>query len=444
MKLKSLFLIALTVCAFNSCTDNDDPTTKAKTPVVANATMALSVQTDVKTKADGNAVTVTPDKQIKSLFVAIFNKGAYTNNGYADGDLVYTLSVSYDNPGQEAIASGEGLLSGAAQVLIVANPESNFVNTVQGYVNTNKGTGHYNLADVQALQTSLENETTTGTNFKGLTMSSSPFDVTFGTGVNYIGYTTTKGAYTGEGGAGQEIYGQNVVLRRTVAYIQLNSLSLTSSSEYTSASFEPKEVFVANVKSKSLVSSLNGAIEVPYSNSLYWVGDNNWTTAEGIYKTGTAIFQSALGASFTGNPKLILGGTSTVSLDNKSLESFGNKSFYVYANQNGERATSTDSEKNYTLLVVKGDYTYKPVKGSDGTLTEKDRYYTVIVNDIRFMSTGDSADGTHIYRNTKYFINLTIAGSGSDNPYSPGAFAGINAKVYVTAWNVVEINNDVD
>jgi len=447
MKLKSLLLIALIVCVFYSCTNNDDPTTKTKVPVLANATMALSVQTDIKTKADGDAVTVAPDKQIKSLLVAVFNKGAYTSNGYSDGDLVYTLFISYDNPQQAAIASGKGLLSGDAQLLIVANPESSLVNTIQGYVNTNKGAGHYNLTDVQALQTSLENETITGTNYKGLTMSSSPIDVTFVTGVNYIGYVTTKGAYTGEGGAGQEIYGQNIVLSRTVAYIQLNSLSLTSSSEYTSASFMPTEVFVANVKSKSLVIPISGSIEVAYDNtsSFYWVGDNAWTTAVGKYKTGINAYKADLGTTFIGNPKLDLSGVSTVSFSNAELAGYGNRFFYVYTNQNGERSTVTDSEKNYTLLVIKGDYTYKPVAESDKTVTEKDRYYTVIVNDSRFIEgVNDTADGKHIIRNTKYYVDLIIAGTGSDDPYTPGAFAHVSAKIHVTPWNVVSMNSDVD
>jgi len=447
MELKNLFLIMFIICSFFSCSDNNDPTTKVKTPIIADATMALSVQTDTKTKAEGDAATITADKQIKSLLVAVFNKGAYTSNGYADGDLVYTLFISYDNPEQEAIASGGGLLSGATQLLIVANPESNFVNTIQGYVNTNKGAGHYNLTDVQALQTSLENETTTGTSYKGLTMSSSPIDVTFVTGVNYIGYATAKGAYMDEGGAGQEIYGQNIVLSRTVAYIQLNSLSLTSSSEFTSVSFVPTEVFVANVKSKSLVTPVNGSIEVAYddANSFYWVGDNAWTTAVGLYKVGVSVYQADLGRVFRGSPKLDLSGASTVTFNKADLSGYGNSFFYVYTNQNGERLTATDAEKNHTLLVIKGDYTYKPVAENDETVTEKDRYYTVIVNDSRFIQgSNDTANGKHIIRNTKYFVDLTIAGTGSDSPYISGAFAHVSAKVYVAAWNVVSINSDVD
>lgn len=82
---------------------------------------------------------------------------------------------------------------------------------------------------------------------------------------------------------------------------------------------------------------------------------------------------------------------------------------------------------------------------SDKTVTEKDRYYTVIVNDSRFIEgVNDTADGKHIIRNTKYFVDLIIAGTGSDDPYTPGAFAHVSSKIHVTPWNVVNINSDVD
>ena len=56
MKLKSYFLITLIVCAFFSCSDNDDPVSLAITPVVPDATLSLAVQTDNRVKTKGGFI----------------------------------------------------------------------------------------------------------------------------------------------------------------------------------------------------------------------------------------------------------------------------------------------------------------------------------------------------------------------------------------------------
>ena len=115
---------------------------------------------------------------------------------------------------------------------------------------------------------------------------------------------------------------------------------------------------------------------------------------------------------------------------------------YVYPNQDGE--TGETGKKNYTLLVLRGSYTYKI---GDNNVTEDNRYYTVIINDNSQGGTiiGDKGKtNVHIQRNTKYNVTVQILGSGSNDPFTPAAFAHVAAQVKVADWNVIEIDQDVD
>lgn len=100
MKLKSYFLITLIVCAFFSCSDNDDPVSLAITPVVPDATLSLAVQTDnrVKTKGgfiddDVTGTTTTWDCQVKTLTAVVFNDGAYSDNNIRVGTIAALLPI---------------------------------------------------------------------------------------------------------------------------------------------------------------------------------------------------------------------------------------------------------------------------------------------------------------------------------------------------------------
>ena len=103
-----------------------------------------------------------------------------------------------------------------------------------------------------------------------------------------------------------------------------------------------------------------------------------------------------------------------------------------------------EGKHNYTLLVLRGTYRYKI---GDDVVTENNRYYTVIVNDGRQGGTIEGDEGkkaVHIQRNTKYRVTVQILGSGSDDPFTPAAFAHVAAQVKVVDWNVIEIDEEVD
>ena len=210
--------------------------------------------------------------------------------------------------------------------------------------------------------------------------------------------------------------------------------------EYKNVSFTLDSVFVANVKSTAGIGtySADNVTTIEQSpltaegtlNPEYYVAPIKYASREGTYKTGRAKGDdSMLRVLSTAQIITVKSGTdaSTIGLDwtNTSVPPC-----YVYPNQNGE--TGVDGKHNYTLLVLRGTYTYKI---GDNEVTEENRYYTVIVND-------DSQGGTisgdvgkknvHIQRNTKYDVTVQILGSGSDDPFTPAAFAHVAAPVSYT------------
>lgn len=411
MKLKSCFLFMCMMPIMLACSGNDDPVDQPKTPIVPDATLALSVGATDKVKANDGTENTVGDGTIKSLAAFVFNNdesGTYTANGYKIGEVVSTVTANITNPGAIATLSGIGLASDKVQIFLVANLTDEQIDELKSY------TDRY---DIVSFVTELQDEvnyTTEGG--RGLTMSKE-IDFDLQPGDNDI----------------------VIELDRIVSRVELNSLSLTSSSEYTSVSFVPKEVFLTNVKS---LAHLGGseAIGSDTPGDSYWTGDiaadkNDNSFADGEYKTGAEKYVTSLKTSIS-NLTLNVGKTAT----SEDLAAKGNKYFYVYPNQNGE--TNDTSKKNYTLLIVKGDYTHL-VDGVNRT--ETDRYYMVVVNDDRFNAGGgEGVDNSHIKRNTKYWIDLTIAGSGSDKPYDPAAFAYVSAKFHVTDWTVKYIQGTVE
>ncbi len=411
MKLKSCFLFMCMMPIMLACSGNDDPVDQPKTPIVPDATLALSVGATDGVKANDGTENTGGDGTIRSLTAFVFNNdesGAYTENGYGIGEVVYTVTANITDPGATATLSGIGLASDKVQIFLVANLTDKQIDELKSYTN---------IYDIVGFVTELQDEvnyTTEGG--RGLTMSKE-IDFDLQPGDNNI----------------------VVELDRIVSRVELNSLSLTSSSEYTSVSFVPKEVFLTNVKS---LAHLGGseAVGSDTPDDSYLTGDiaankNDNSFADGEYKTGAEKYVDSLNVSISGLT-LEVGKTVT----SEDLAEKGNKYFYVYPNQNGE--TNNTSKKNYTLLVVKGDYTHQ-VDGVNRT--EIDRYYMVVVNDDRFNAGGgEGVDNSHIKRNTKYWIDLTIAGSGSDKPYDPAAFAHVSAKFHVTDWTVKYIQGTVE
>lgn len=411
MKLKSCFLFMCMMLIMLACSGNDDPVDQPKTPIVPDATLALSVGATDGVKANDGTENTEGDGTIRSLTAFVFNNdesGTYTANGYKIGEVVYTVTANITSPGATATLSGIGLASDKVKIFLVANLTDDQIGELKS--NTDRSSI---INSVTELQDEVDYTAEGG---RGLTLSKE-IDFDLQPGDNQV----------------------TIELERIVSRVELNSLSLKSSSEYASISFVPKEVFLTNVKSLAhLIGS--EAVGSDVLGDSYWTGDiaansSDGSFADGEYKTGNEKYVASLKTTIS-NLTINVKNTAT----SEDLAAKGNTYFYVYPNQTGE--TNDTSKKNYTLLVVKGDYTHQ-VNGINRT--ETDRYYMVVVNDDRFNAGGgEGVDNSHIKRNTKYWIDLTIAGSGSDKPYDPAAFAHISAKFHVTDWTVKNITGTVD
>lgn len=460
MKLKSCFLITLLVCAFFSCSDNDDPVNLTITPVVPDATLSMAVQTDAKTKGefieDGDAnVTSSWDFQVKTLTAVVFNNGAYSEGNIPVGSIAAIFTQNYADPSDEPIIEGE-VKSGDVFLLLIANLEPNVLATLTSSVNSSNPNDRLEVADVLKQATSLSNE---GKD-KGLTMSSDVKSLTIVPGINFVGFGP-KGTLNVDGiGTGTEIYGPTPVnLVRTVAAINLTGVLLpetpdSEKPEYKNVSFTLDSVFVANVKSKAGIGTLSpdvttieqSALDTDGSlNTDFYLAPLKYANRTGKYKTGNAKGDDTM-LRVLSDPKTISvnGGTninSTTTLDWTNTTEVA--PCYVYPNQDGE--TGVKGSNNYTLLILRGTYEYS-ISGK--TVTEPNRYFTVIVNDDSLGGTIDSDNANkknvHIQRNTKYNITVQILGSGSDDPFTPAAFAHVAAQVQVANWNVINIDQPVD
>lgn len=412
MKLKSCFLFLCMSLVMLACSSDDDAMKQSQTPD-SEATLTLSVQASGRVNDTEDGIeSNTKDGTMTSLVLLIFRNHA---DNEAEKEFIHKSEVIKNNT-LEKIVEFKDIKLGAEniRILLVANLLGS---------EYEKLLACKTWSEAQSVATLLENEEEyTGAGKKGLTMSAFK-DVMLHPGENRT----------------------EIALERVAARVELHSLTLASSNEYKSSSFQLKEVFLTNVKSEGFVSGEaeavcspqdgddSGACSVP--DNFYLTGDQDGNFADGKYKTGKEKYTDLMRSVLT-NCKLELGSAVTEKMDKAKLGSYGNKYFYVYPNKVGE--TKEAGKWNHTLLVLKGDYTHT-MNGIDKV--EKDRYYMVVVNDKDFSTEGD---GEHIKRNTKYWIDLTITGSGSAKPYDPAAFTHVSAQVKVTDWSIKDIVANVD
>lgn len=459
MKLKSCFLLMLMVCAFFSCSDNDDPVNLTITPVVPDATLSLAVQTDnrVKTKGgfidDDNAGTKpTWDFEVRKLTAVIFNNGAYPDeSNIPAGGIAAIFTQTYENPTDETVIEGE-VKSGDIHLLLIANLDPSVLQKLTNSVNSSNPQDRLTVADVLKLATPLSSETKDN----GLTMSSEVLPLELVAGINFVGFGEKGEITVPSYGTGTEVYGDKpVVLTRTVAAIKLNGVLLpeipdSENPEYKNVSFTLDSVFVANVKSTAGIGTYSNVTTIEQSplidgafDPTYYLAPEKYALHTGTYKTGDAKGDDSM-LRVLDQPQVINAKpgtneqTTTLDWTNNIIPPC-----YVYPNQDGE--TDVTGKNNYTLLVLRGSYTYKI--GDSAPVTENNRYYTVIINDNSQGGTISGDEGktnVHIQRNTKYNVTVQILGSGSNDPFTPAAFAHVAAQVKVADWNVIEIDQDVD
>lgn len=425
MKLRNLMYATMIACAFASCSNDDVPTPDNGNPDAEGGT-SLTVKFDkaADTKASGD---------ITSLSMLVFN---------ADGKLE-VVGTKATTPaveeGSDAVAHAE-LTAGVKEVALIANY---IVPTTgeQSLIGKTKAEVFATLN--KTFDSELEVEGT-------LTMNSKIY-----TGVvvaaeknNVFGSATAPAGYVNVEGLTDTDLKSPVKLYRNVAKVVLNKISTkmaenSNKPRYSDPQLVLKEIFILQGHKKTNLIGENWGQYATTNVDDEWCSayahTDEWTEKDDLY---TLVENPTVPENTPSWIKTTITGTVT------TLNAYETaNSFYVYEN--------TDLD-NRTLLVVKGDFSYK-INDTDRKI-ESDRYYTIALGENFQVSAGESNvasellalrgvtenDGKYngLYRNLQYDLTLTVTGPGYQTPGGGGDPTTLDVQCVVVPFG--QVNQDVE
>lgn len=425
MKLRNLMYATMIACAFASCSNDDVPTPDNGNPDAEGGT-SLIVKFDkaADTKASGD---------ITSLSMLVFN---------ADGKLE-VVGTKATTPaveeGSDAVAHAE-LTAGVKEVALIANY---IVPTTgeQSLIGKTKAEVFATLN--KTFDSELEVEGT-------LTMNSKIY-----TGVvvaaeknNVFGFATAPAGYVNVEGLTDTDLKSPVKLYRNVAKVVLNKISTkmaenSNKPRYSDPQLVLKEIFILQGHKKTNLIGENWGQYATTNVDDEWCSayahTDEWTEKDDLY---TLVENPTVPENTPSWIKTTITGTVT------TLNAYETaNSFYVYEN--------TDLD-NRTLLVVKGDFSYK-INDTDRKI-ESDRYYTIALGENFQVSAGESNvasellalrgvtgnDGKYngLYRNLQYDLTLTVTGPGYQTPGGGGDPTTLDVQCVVVPFG--QVNQDVE
>lgn len=425
MKLRNLMYATMIACAFASCSNDDVPTPDNGNPDAEGGT-SLTVKFDkaADTKASGD---------ITSLSMLVFN---------ADGKLE-VVGTKATTPaveeGSDAVAHAE-LTAGVKEVALIANY---IVPTTGEQSLIGKTKAEVFAVLNKTFDSELEVEGT-------LTMNSKIY-----TGVvvaaekkNVFGFATAPAGYVNVGGLTDTDLKSPVKLYRNVAKVVLNKISTkvaenSNKPRYSDPQLVLKEIFILQGHKKTNLMGENCGQYATTNVDDEWYSayahTDEWTEKDDLY---TLVENPTVPENTPSWIKTTITGTVT------TLNAYETaNSFYVYEN--------TDLD-NRTLLVVKGDFSYKI--SDTGRKTESDRYYTIALGENFQVSAGESNvasellalrgvtgnDGKYngLYRNLQYDLTLTVTGPGYQTPGGGGDPTTLDVQCVVVPFG--QVNQDVE
>lgn len=451
MKLRNLLFGTMIACAFASCSDGDDPINNidGETPVGKNEAVLVVNMAGVQSKAN---IATTNENAINSATtqVVVFN-------GTGDAAAVEVVGkVNQSGSKDNKIA----LTPGNKMVLVLANYKDEVA--------------------VGTTYAALKAETIDFASYEGdggyLTMNSQLYTVSLAAGkVNYLGYAVSGTVSTTENYL-SNTGGNPVYLYHNVAKVVLNNVTVgvkdgVAANQYPNPKLDVKKVFIlhAHKNSKLFTEAAWGETNVSgsYLNAVGTDADSyvDWVTAMSkkneIFKylanPGTeAGYEAEVYADLSlGWESGISNGeiASGTALTTKWGDSH-KKTFYTYENPT---VTEGDGEL-YTLLVVKGDFSYDGYENDVPVrVTDSNRYYSVAVgitgfkdgytipsNEIGLTAglRGENGIGKGVIRNLQYNVGMTVKGPGYTTPFGPtgddDTFLAVNVKVVAFG----EVNQD--
>lgn len=440
MKLRSLLLGIMIAGVFVACSDDDkipgtDPVTKGSS--------TLSVQiANVQTKALGD--TKVDDKTISDLAVIVFN-------GTAGNAPIEAIGHATSQEGRTVTELKMSVTSGNKKVLVLANLTEEQLNTMGVAVGAT-------YSSVESKQLAFSTDEKNGT----LSMNSAVYTVSLKDGViNYLGYKKndiTDGNYL------DAAHDNPVYLYRNVAKAALAKIALNPYERYKDATFDVKEVFILHGHKNSLImggggagwgtthvagSYLNGASDSDYEK---WVAYMKEYADKKIFNYIEDKEANPYEGYLPKNANSLDEEVEKIQLSKNKTSADMSNAFYMYEN------TTVDAKSGYyTLLVVKGDFTYI---GEDGKVAvSADRYYSVALGVTGFdenYSLPDKIEGLSdldrngaktfkgLLRNLQYNITMNIKGPGYTTPFGPhdsdDTNLGVEVQVVTLTYTRQEVN----
>lgn len=427
MKLRNLMYATMIACAFASCSNDDVPTPDNGNPDAEGGT-SLTVKFD-------KAADTKASDDITSLSMLVFN---------ADGKLE-VVGTKATTPaveeGSDAVAHAE-LTAGVKEVALIAN----YTVPTEGEQNL---IGKTKAEVFAALNKTFDSELEVEGTF---TMNSKIY-----TGVvvaaekkNVFGFATAPAGYVNVEGLTDTDLKSPVKLYRNVAKVVLNKISAKVATDpdkpkYSDPQLVLKEIFIlqGHKKTNLMGEDWDQYATTNVDNEWYSAYDHTdeWTEKDDLY---TLVDNPTVPEGTPSWIKTTIAGSTVTTVNAYETAN----SFYVYEN--------TDLD-NRTLLVVKGDFSYK-INETDRK-TESDRYYTIALGKNFELATSDGnvaselltlrgvtaeADGKYngLYRNLQYNLTLTVTGPGYQTPGGGGDPTTLDVQCVVVPFG--QVNQDVE
>ena len=226
--------------------------------------------------------------------------------------------------------------------------------------------------------------------------------------------------------AGTQTFTANVNVYHLVSKVSLQSIKVDLKGAYSNATFQPTEIFMANVPNKLGFSMASG-------NNTY-----TYTTADS-FESGEQTTDGPGSTTVTATSYPYLS-TGALSGDNFAANTAGSAKTYstslpvFYTMPNDQTAGQA---KGATFLVIKGKFT----NGSSPDVC----YYPVYINyNTNSNTVPDGGTEKVLSPNYNYKVNVVINGKGSDSPTKPvdnsAATVTVNAKPFVDANQTTNVN----
>lgn len=217
-------------------------------------------------------------------------------------------------------------------------------------------------------------------------------------------------------------YKADVKVYHLVSKISLQSITVNFSNTYKGATFQPTEIFLANVPTKVGLGDASDVAKYTFaSNDTYVSGEQTTYAADGATVTASDY------------PYLSTGDLSTG--DSKWDASVANEEKVYNANMPTLYSLPNDNvNNNATFLVVKGKFSYNGK--NDETV-----YYPFYMNyNTTDASAPDGGTPKALHPNINYQVSITITGKGTNSPVTP--VSSKVASVNVSVKDFTDVNQE--